>query len=107
MTNFQNPLGCSLSREKKHALVDLLSHNEVPLIEDDVYGELHHTNEPPSSAKTFDQRGLVMHCSSFSKTLSPGYRVRVGRSRPVCRQRAPVEAHDQFVGLHSGPGHPG
>ncbi len=75
MTNFQNPLGCSLSREKKHALVDLLSHNEVPLIEDDVYGELHYSNEPPSSAKTFDQRGLVMHCSSFSKTLSPGYRV--------------------------------
>ena len=75
MTNFQNPLGCSLSREKKHALVDLLSDHEVPLIEDDVYGELHHSNEPPSSAKTFDQRGLVMHCSSFSKTLSPGYRV--------------------------------
>ena len=75
MTNFQNPLGCSLSRDKKRALVDLLSHHEVPLIEDDVYGELHHTNEPPSSAKTFDQRGLVMHCSSFSKTLSPGYRV--------------------------------
>lgn len=75
MTNFQNPLGCSLSREKKHALVDLLAQHDVPLIEDDVYGELHHTNEPPSSAKTFDQRGLVMHCSSFSKTLSPGYRV--------------------------------
>jgi DNA-binding transcriptional MocR family regulator len=45
------------------------------LIEDDVYGELHHTNEPPSSAKTFDQHGLVMHCSSFSKTLSTAYRV--------------------------------
>ena len=50
-------------------------HHEVPLIEDDVYGELHHGNEPPSSAKTFDRHGLVMHCSSFSKTLSPGYRV--------------------------------
>jgi DNA-binding transcriptional MocR family regulator len=75
MTNFQNPLGCSMSRDNQHALVDLLSHHDVPLIEDDVYRELHHTGEPPSSAKTFDQRGLVMHCSSFSKTLSPGYRV--------------------------------
>ena len=75
MTNFQNPLGCSLSREKKEALVDLLLHHEVPLIEDDVYGELHHGDEPPSSAKNFDRHGLVMHCSSFSKTLSPGYRV--------------------------------
>jgi DNA-binding transcriptional MocR family regulator len=75
MTNFQNPLGCSLSREKKHALVELLSRHDVPLIEDDVYGELHHGDEAPSSAKTFDRQGLVMHCASFSKTLSPGYRV--------------------------------
>ncbi len=75
MTNFQNPLGCSLPREKKHALVDLLSHHDVPLIEDDVYGELYHGTEPSSSAKTFDRRRLVMHCSSFSKTLAPGYGV--------------------------------
>ena len=40
MTNFQNPLGCSLSREKKRELVDLLLRHETPLIEDDVYGEL-------------------------------------------------------------------
>jgi len=95
MTNFQNPLSCSLSRDKKRALVDLLSHHEVPLIEDDVYGELHHTNEPPSSAKTFDQRGLVMHCSSFSKTLSPGYRVgwvAAGRRGVVGRLSYPM--HD-------------
>jgi DNA-binding transcriptional MocR family regulator len=75
MTNFQNPLGCSLPREKKRALVELLSHHDVPLIEDDVYGELYHNSDGPSSAKTFDRRGLVMHCSSFSKTLAPGYRV--------------------------------
>ena len=75
MTNFQNPLGCSLPREKKKELVDLLLRHEMPLIEDDVYGELHHGTEPSSSAKTFDRQGLVMHCSSFSKTLAPGYRV--------------------------------
>jgi DNA-binding transcriptional MocR family regulator len=89
MTNFQNPLGCSLPREKKHALVELLAKHEVPLIEDDVYGELHHGNEPPSAAKTFDRRGLVMHCSSFSKTLAPGYRigwVAAGRFSPKVRR---------------------
>ena len=56
-------------------MVELLSHHDVPLIEDDVYGELYHDSDGPSSAKTFDRRGLVMHCSSFSKTLAPGYRV--------------------------------
>jgi len=75
MTNFQNPLGCSLPQEKKRELVDLVSHHDVPMIEDDVCGELHHGSEPVSSAKTFDHLGLVMHCSSFSKTLAPGYRV--------------------------------
>jgi DNA-binding transcriptional MocR family regulator len=75
MTNFQNPLGCSLSRDNKRELVDLLSRHDVPLIEDDVYGELYHGSEPPVPAKAFDRHGLVMHCSSFSKTLAPGYRV--------------------------------
>jgi DNA-binding transcriptional MocR family regulator len=47
----------------------------VPLIEDDVYGELHFGPRRPLPAKAFDREGLVLHCSSFSKCLAPGYRV--------------------------------
>ena len=75
MTNFQNPTGVTLSLEKKKALVELLAQHEVPLIEDDVYGELHFQPEYPLPALAFDTQGLVMHCSSFSKTLAPGYRI--------------------------------
>jgi DNA-binding transcriptional MocR family regulator len=75
MTNFQNPTGVTLSLEKKKALVELLAAHEVPLIEDDVYGELHYQPEYPLPAQAFDKHGLVMHCSSFSKTLAPGYRI--------------------------------
>jgi DNA-binding transcriptional MocR family regulator len=75
MTNFQNPTGATLSLEKKKALVELLAEHEVPLIEDDVYGELHFQPEYPLPALAFDKKGLVMHCSSFSKTLAPGYRI--------------------------------
>lgn len=75
MTSFQNPMGASLSAEKKKALVDLLASHEVPLIEDDVYGELFFGSRSVLPAKAFDRKGLVMHCSSFSKTLAPGYRV--------------------------------
>jgi DNA-binding transcriptional MocR family regulator len=75
MTNFQNPLGSSMPDEKKQALVELLAAHEVPLIEDDVYGELYFGNKRPASAKAFDTKGLVMHCSSFSKCLAPGYRI--------------------------------
>lgn len=75
MTNFQNPLGSSMPAQKKQALVELLAEHEVPLIEDDVYGELYFGNRRPLPAKAYDRQGLVMHCGSFSKCLAPGYRI--------------------------------
>jgi len=75
MTNFQNPLGSLMPDEKKRDLVKLLARYQVALIEDDVYGELYFGAKRPSPAKAFDTEGLVMHCSSFSKSLAPGYRV--------------------------------
>ncbi|MES2412172.1 MAG: PLP-dependent aminotransferase family protein [Pseudomonadota bacterium] len=75
MTSFQNPTGASMHEDRKKALVELLAVHGVPLIEDDVYGELYFGHRAPLPAKAFDRKGLVMHCSSFSKTLVPGYRV--------------------------------
>jgi DNA-binding transcriptional MocR family regulator len=73
--NFDNPLGCLMPEEKKRELVALLARHEVPLIEDDVYGDLAFGPARPSTAKAYDKKGLVLLCSSFSKTLAPGYRV--------------------------------
>ena len=75
MTNFQHPLGSLMPDDKKRALVGLLASHDIPLIEDDVYGELYFGRDRPIPAKVFDTKGLVMHCSSFSKCLAPGYRV--------------------------------
>ena len=75
MTNFQNPLGSSMDEAKKKALVELVTKHRVPLVEDDVYGELYYDNRRPVPTKAFDTEGWVMHCSSFSKTLAPGYRI--------------------------------
>lgn len=75
MTNFQNPLGATMPAEKKAELVNLLAKHQVPLIEDDVYAELYFGTERPRPAKAFDNSGLVIHCSSFSKSLAPGYRL--------------------------------
>lgn len=75
MTSFQNPLGSLMPEAKKRDLVELLARHEVPLIEDDVYSELYEGSAAPLLAKAFDRRGLVLHCSSFSKCLAPGYRV--------------------------------
>lgn len=75
MTQFQNPLGSLMPEEKKRQLVELLAHHEIALIEDDVYGELYFGAARPVPAKAFDKHGLVLHCSSFSKCLAPGYRI--------------------------------
>ncbi len=75
ISNFNNPLGSQMPDEKKKELVALLAHHEIPLIEDDIYGDLAFSDERPSVAKAYDRKGLVLLCSSFSKTLAPGYRV--------------------------------
>ncbi|WP_342131254.1 aminotransferase-like domain-containing protein [Hydrogenophaga sp. OTU3427] len=75
MPTFQNPLGALMSTARRQALVELLALHQVPLIEDDVYGELHAGVRRPPPAKAFDREGGVLHCSSFSKCLAPGYRV--------------------------------
>ena len=75
MTQFQNPLGSLMPEDKKRQLVELLARHQIPLIEDDVYGELYFGATRPVPAKAFDKQGLVLHCSSFSKCLAPGYRI--------------------------------
>jgi DNA-binding transcriptional MocR family regulator len=75
MSTFQNPLGASMSDEKKEKLCELIAHYQLPTIEDDVYAELYFGSHPPKPLKSFDRQDLVMYCSSFSKSLAPGYRV--------------------------------
>jgi DNA-binding transcriptional MocR family regulator len=73
--NFGNPLGNLMPDDRKKELVELLAEHNIPLIEDDIYGDLVFGNERPLAAKAFDRKGLVIYCSSFSKTIAPGYRV--------------------------------
>ncbi|HEY0296371.1 MAG TPA: PLP-dependent aminotransferase family protein [Bordetella sp.] len=88
MPNFQNPLGFQMPDEKKRELVELLTRHDVPAIENDVYGELYFGAARPSTLKTYDRKGLVLHCASFSKSLTAAYRI--GWAMPG-RYRAQVE----------------
>lgn len=72
---FSNPLGATMSDDSKQRLVALLKKREIPLIEDDVFGELPFGPKRSRTCKSYDESGLVLFCSSFSKTLAPGYRV--------------------------------
>lgn len=73
--NFHNPLGSVMPDEAKEQLVAMLAERDVPLIEDDVYGEVCFGAHRPPVCKRWDRTGNVILCSSFSKTLAPGFRV--------------------------------
>jgi DNA-binding transcriptional MocR family regulator len=73
--NFNNPTGSLMPDDRKKRLVTMLAQREIPLIEDDLYGDLYFGGFRPRVAKAYDREGMVMLCGSFSKTLAPGYRV--------------------------------
>lgn len=75
ISNFSNPMGSCMPDEHKKSVVNMLSEHNIPLIEDDLYGDLFFGNSRPKPCKAFDKKGLVIWCGSFSKTLAPGYRV--------------------------------
>ncbi|HEY1997258.1 PLP-dependent aminotransferase family protein [Paraburkholderia sp.] len=88
MPNFQNPLGFQMPDEKKQRLVELLTLHDIPVIENDVYQELYFGEARPTTLKNYDTKGLVLHCASFSKSLTASYRI--GWAMPG-RYRAQVE----------------
>jgi DNA-binding transcriptional MocR family regulator len=89
ISNCHNPLGFILSDEYKKNLVALLTKHNVPLIEDDLYGDVAFSGDRPKTAKSFDTEGIVLLCSSFSKVLAPGFRIgwiEAGRYRDAVRR---------------------
>ena len=73
--NFSNPLGSLMPEEHKQQLVGILARHDIPLIEDDINGDLAHDGVRPRVARSYDRDGRVLLCGSFSKTVAPGYRV--------------------------------
>jgi len=74
-TTLSNPLGVSMTEEKRKALVEIIDEFEVTLIEDDVYGELLFDGHRPKPAAMYSTSGRILTCGSFSKTAAPGYRI--------------------------------
>ncbi|SFC71557.1 PLP-dependent aminotransferase family protein [Pseudoalteromonas denitrificans] len=74
-SNHINPQGICFSAKQKQQLAELAAQYKIPIIEDDIYLELSHNNANPLPIKHWDKAGWVLWCSSFSKTVSPSYRL--------------------------------
>ena len=73
--NFSNPNGSLMPETNRSKLLAMALKHRLPIIEDDIYGDLSHLEDRPRALKALDEEGNVILCGSFSKTLAPGYRV--------------------------------
>ncbi|WP_270440900.1 PLP-dependent aminotransferase family protein [Acidaminococcus provencensis] len=73
--DFQNPTGICWTLERRKAFMDLINKYEVPVLEDNPYGELRYDGETLPSLMSMDTKGLVMGMGTFSKTFCPGLRI--------------------------------
>ena len=73
--HFHNPLGFFMPPDRQEQLVEMLAKKKIPAIEDDIYGDLYFSSTRPHTLKSLDREGLVLYCSSFSKTLASDLRI--------------------------------
>lgn len=73
--DFQNPTGRTWTMDRRNAFMEIINKYEIPVIEDNPYGELRFENENMPSLKSMDTKGLVVFLGTFSKILAPGYRL--------------------------------
>jgi len=88
-----------MPEDRRKALLRLAQQFDLPIIEDDIYGDLFYASPRPRTIKSFDEEGRVLLCSSFSKTLA--YGLRLGWVAPgQCTERV---LHKKFVSTVSNP----
>ncbi|KPU26565.1 aminotransferase [Caloranaerobacter sp. TR13] len=73
--DFQNPSGRTWSIERRKRLIEVANKYNLPIIEDNPYGELRFEGERPPAIKHFDTEGRVIFLGTFSKTFCPGLRL--------------------------------
>lgn len=73
--NFQNPTGICWSKERREKIMEIVSRYEIPVVEDNPYGELRMEGEALPPLLSMDPKHLVIHSGSFSKVLAPGMRL--------------------------------
>ena len=76
-----------MADESKARLVQLCEARGIPLIEDDIYGDIHFAEARPRVAKAWDRSSNVLLCSSFTKNLAPGLAHRLDRARQAGTSR--------------------
>jgi 2-aminoadipate transaminase len=73
--SFQNPSGITMSLDRRKHLLEIAEKFNIPVLEDDAYSELRYSGKDIPSLKSMETKTLVVYTRTFSKTLSPGFRL--------------------------------
>lgn len=73
--SFQNPSGVTMSLDRRRHLLEIAEEHDIPVLEDDAYSELRYSGEDLPSLKSMETKNLIVYVRTFSKTLSPGFRL--------------------------------
>ncbi len=74
VADFQNPSGITMSLKRRKQLVTLAEKYQIPIVDDNPYGELRYVGEPLPSLQSLG-KDLVIELGTFSKIVSPGLRI--------------------------------
>lgn len=94
LTTYQNPTGMNLSLERRHQLIEIAAAREIPIVEDNCYGDVHYDGpKPPSLYALSDYENIIYMCS-LSKILAPGMRLGYIYAKPKLLDTILARRHD-------------
>ena len=94
LTTYQNPTGTNLSLERRHRLIDIARARDIPIIEDNCYGDVHYDGDkPPALYGLTDYENIIYMCS-LSKILAPGMRLGYLYAQPKLLETILARRHD-------------
>ena len=105
---FQNPAGVIMSEKRRKKLIDIANEYDIVIVEDDPYGKLRYGIDHIKPIKAYDDTGHVIYMSTFSKILSPGFRLawtvstgELTRKMIICKQALDLctNTFTQFIAM--------
>jgi 2-aminoadipate transaminase len=75
LTTYQNPTGTNMPLERKQELIRIAAAYDVPLVEDNCYGDVHFEGDKVPCAFALDENPNQIYIGSLSKILAPGVRL--------------------------------
>ena len=94
ITTYQNPTGFTMPEARRRELIDIARRFDVPLVEDNCYGDVHYEGPVAPAIYALDDDPRHIYLCSLSKILAPGLRLGYVLARPPMLDIIMARRHD-------------